>query len=81
MLGKGGYPVRSPTAQARGPGRAPEEATVAALANELGTAPEVVRGLYDEEVAQLRSTAVITNFIEIIAGRRVKERLKKKWHG
>ena len=70
--------MRSPSAQANGPGNASAEATIAAVANELRVAPQVVKDLYDEEIAQLQSNAAVTKFIEIIAGRRVKARLKNK---
>jgi hypothetical protein len=68
--------VTSPKARAKGPRNASSEATIAAVANELRVAPQVVKDLYDEEIAQLQSNAAVTNFIEVIAGRRVKARLR-----
>ena len=56
------------------------EATISAIASELRIAPEVVRFIYDEEIARLQSNSVVKNFIEIIAGRRVKARLAFFFH-
>lgn len=70
--------MTSPTAQASARGKASAEGAVAAVANEPRVAPQVVRELYDQEIAQLQSNAAVTNFIEIIAGRRVKARIKSK---
>jgi Protein of unknown function (DUF3562) len=52
-----------------------DEATVAALASRTRTSVEVVKHLYDEEIAELQSTSVVKNFIDVIARRRVKQRL------
>jgi Protein of unknown function (DUF3562) len=51
------------------------EATVAALARRTRTSVEVVKHLYDAEIAELQSTSVVKNFIDVIARRRVKQRL------
>ena len=51
------------------------DSTTAALAKETRTSPEVVRDLYRQEVAAVGAAANVRNFIGIIAGRRVKQRL------
>ena len=51
------------------------DTTTAALAKETRTSPEVVRDLYQQEVAAVGAAARVRNFIGIIAGRRVKQRL------
>jgi hypothetical protein len=53
-----------------------DEATISALAKQTDTAKEVVRHLYDEELAALHAHAKVPNFIGVIAGRRVKQRLR-----
>ena len=52
-----------------------DEATVAALAQKTRTSIEVVKRLYDEEIAELQSKSTVKNFIGVIAGRRVRQRL------
>jgi len=51
------------------------DATIAALAKVTRSAPEVVKQIYDEEIAALHSNAKVKNFVGIVAGRRVKRRL------
>lgn len=53
-----------------------DEATIANLAHQTDTNRELVRHLYDEEIAALRARATVKNFIGVIAGRRVKQRLR-----
>ena len=36
---------------------------------------ELVEDLYDQELAKLQATSSVKRFIEVIAGRRVKQRL------
>jgi hypothetical protein len=48
---------------------------IAALAKQTQTAQEIVKHLYDEEIAVLHAVAAVKNFIGVIAGRRVKQRL------
>jgi hypothetical protein len=55
-----------------------DEASVIALARETRTPVEVIRTLYDQEVADLESTANVKNFIDVIAGRRLKDRLRSR---
>jgi hypothetical protein len=55
----------------------PDEVSVAALADKSRTPIDVVRHIYDEELAELDSKSTVKNFIEVIAGRRVKERLRR----
>lgn len=54
-----------------------DERAIASLAKATDTAPDVVKHLYDEEIAKLRASNV-KNFIGVIAGRRVKERLAQR---
>ena len=58
--------------------RATEDATIAALAKQTHTSPDVVQHLFNEELAALTATATVKNFIGVIAGRRVKQRLMKR---
>jgi hypothetical protein len=53
-----------------------DEATIATLALQTDSNRELVRHLYDEEIAALREKATVKNFIGVIAGRRVKQRLR-----
>ena len=53
------------------------EAAITALAEQTRSDPRIVKRLYCEELAQLRASAAIPNFIEVIAARRVKARLKR----
>jgi Protein of unknown function (DUF3562) len=53
-----------------------DEATISALAKQTDTAKDVVRHLYDEELAALHAHAKVPNFIGVIASRRVKQRLR-----
>ena len=55
-----------------------DEATISALAKETRTAVEVVRDLYEDEITTLRVQASVKNFIGVIAGRRVKQRLRER---
>jgi len=70
--------VTSSTAQAGAPGSAFSKRNSCSARKQLGIAAEVVRDLYDEEVAQLQSNAAVKNFSEIIVGLRVKAKLKNK---
>lgn len=47
-----------------------------AIARETQTPVEVVRVIYEEEVASLSHDAKITQFVGVIASRRVKMRLR-----
>jgi hypothetical protein len=49
---------------------------VAALAHNACAPVEVVKSFYDEELAELQSKSKVKKFIEVIARRRVKERLR-----
>jgi len=55
-----------------------EESTVTTLANQTHTHPDEVKKVYDEEREQLRRDAAVTQFVDVLAGRRTKARLKKK---
>jgi Protein of unknown function (DUF3562) len=52
-----------------------DEASAAALARRTRTPIEVVKHLYAQEIAELQSKSTVKNFIDVIAGRRVKQRL------
>jgi Protein of unknown function (DUF3562) len=54
-----------------------DESAVAALAQKTHTPIEVVKHLYDEELADLQANSAVKSFIDVIAGRRVKERLRR----
>jgi hypothetical protein len=54
------------------------EAAVATLASQTRTPPDEVRKVYDEERERLRTEAAITQFIDVLASRRTKARLKKR---
>lgn len=51
------------------------ESTIAKLAKQTHAAEELVRALYDEELAALHNEAAVKGFIGVIAARRVKQRL------
>ena len=51
------------------------ESTISKLAKQTRANEEVVRHLYDEELAALRKDATVKGFIGVIAARRVKQRL------
>jgi hypothetical protein len=51
------------------------EGTLRALAQETHRSIEFIADLYDDEVARLEASSRVKKFIEVIAGRRVKERL------
>ena len=58
-----------------------DEAAIAALAKETRTSQDVVKNLYYEELAALHASASVKNFIGVIAGRRVKQRLLRQHKG
>ncbi len=68
-----GVPNAAPVS--RGLLRPADEATIAALARETDTDQEVVKYLYEEELATLQAHASVKNFIGIIAVRHVREYL------
>jgi hypothetical protein len=51
------------------------DSTTAALVKQTHSSPEVVRDLYRQEIAAVGAAAKARNFIGVIAGRRVKQRL------
>ena len=53
------------------------EAIVTALSNHMDNTPDLAKQLFDEEVAVLEAHATIKTFIDVIATRRVKQRLRK----
>ena len=54
------------------------ESAVATLATQTRTPPDEVRKVYDEERERLRRDAAVTQFIDVIASRRTKARLKRR---
>jgi Protein of unknown function (DUF3562) len=59
----------------------PDAAAVAALARQTRSSHELVKDLYDQEIAALHAQAKVKNFIGIIASRRVKQRLRAQQKG
>lgn len=59
------------------PNTAADESTVSAIARKTRTPVEVVKHLYDKEFAELKSNSAVKNFLNVIAARRVKERLRR----
>ena len=55
-----------------------DDATIAALSKGTHTTHDVVKRLYDLEVAALQAEARVKHFIPLIAGRRVRERLRDR---
>ena len=55
----------------------PDEAILTALSNHIDNTPDLAKRLFDEEVAVLESQATIKTFIDVIATRRVKQRLRR----
>ena len=51
------------------------DGTLRALAVQTNRPIELVEDLYDQELANLQATSSVKRFIEVIAGRRVKQRL------
>ncbi len=58
--------------------KASDEAAVSALAAKARVPREFVQRLYDEEMAELESTATVKHFLGVIAGNRVRQRLVKQ---
>jgi hypothetical protein len=52
------------------------DAVVATIARETATATDVVRTLYEEEVAALSESATVRQFIGVIATKRVRQQLR-----
>ena len=48
-----------------------------AIAEETQTSPEIVKTLYEAEVAALEAQATVTAFVRVIARQKVKRRLKQ----
>jgi hypothetical protein len=55
-----------------------DDATVRTLAKQTDSDVDEVRTLLDDEIARLYSTASVTNFIPLLARRRVKQRLRSR---
>jgi hypothetical protein len=53
-----------------------DESPLSAIARKTHTPVEVVRHLYAEELAELEANSAVKSFLGVIAGRRVKERLR-----
>jgi hypothetical protein len=52
------------------------EETLAAIAKETSTSLDLLKELYEEEVATLSSRATIKQFVSVIATRRLKQHLR-----
>lgn len=52
------------------------DALVATIAHDTATSTDVVKALYEEEVAALSAHATVRQFIGVIATKRVKEQLR-----
>ena len=59
------------------PNTTADESTVSAIARKTHTPVDVVKHLYDEELAELQSNSSVKSFLDVIAGRRVRERLRE----
>jgi hypothetical protein len=55
----------------------PDEAIVTTPSSHTDDTPHFAKQLFDEEVAVLEAQATIKTFIDVIATRRVKQRLRK----
>jgi hypothetical protein len=53
-----------------------DETTVAKLAQQTGTSQELVKRIYDEEIAALYAGSSVKHFVPVIAGRRARKRLQ-----
>jgi hypothetical protein len=62
-------------AHARRKSHESDETTITKLAKQTHTDAEVVRHLYEEEIAALHREAAVKGFVGVIAARRVKQRL------
>jgi Protein of unknown function (DUF3562) len=54
-----------------------DDAAVATLAQQTDTAIDLVKSLYDQEIATLQAQATVKNFLGVIASRRVKRQLRE----
>jgi hypothetical protein len=52
------------------------EAVISSLAEEMDTSTDLVRTLYEEEVAHLNEQAKVKQFVSVIATRLVRRRLR-----
>jgi len=52
------------------------EETLTAIAKETSTSLDIVKALYEEEVATLAAHATIQQFVSVIATRRLKQHLR-----
>jgi Protein of unknown function (DUF3562) len=53
------------------------QASIATLASETGSSPEIVRTLYLEEVSALSRQAKVKQYVGVIATRIVRQRLRQ----
>jgi hypothetical protein len=54
-----------------------DRATIDAIARETATPADIVSALYEEEIGRLTAQAKLTQFIAVIATKRVKQQLRK----
>jgi hypothetical protein len=72
-----GSDVPKATAAMHGPPPS-DAATVAVLSNHIDNASDLEKRLFDEEVAILEAQSTVKTFIDVIANRRVKQRLRER---
>jgi hypothetical protein len=58
------------------PKNSSNEAAISSLAKEMDTSTELVRTLYEEELANLNEQAKVKQFVSVIATRLVRRRLR-----
>ena len=68
------------TAHSKRTSRQSDEATITKLAKQTHANVDVVRHLYEEEIAALHNEASVKGFIGVIAARRVRQRLLAAGH-
>lgn len=54
------------------------EAAITSLAKETATSTDLVRTLYEEEVASLKEQATVQQFVGVIATRLVRRKLRER---
>jgi len=58
-----------------------DHAVVDAIAHDTSTSADIVKVLYEEEVAALAAQATIKQFVGVIATKRVRQHLRRVVHG
>ena len=68
------------TAHPKRKSRDSDETTITKLAKQAHADVDLVRHLYEEEIASLHKEASVKGFIGVIAARRVRQRLRSGGH-